>query len=159
MFTHRRPGTKSHVGFFYSDFRWFFQHPCLLSCTDLFRWRCGASRMTTPETQVKEMTGDWKRSGGKSRFAWKNTAYNLQIYIEIMDSQKVKFVNCKLMTWERIVSYSLHITIYKFVNIMDSLIGHFLDLSLASSHSHLRLSPPSSCPLVVRTCRPWPVYP
>ena len=52
----------------------------------------------------------------------KNTAYNLQIYIEIVDSQKVKFVNCKQMTWERIVSYTLQFTIYKFVNIVDSLL-------------------------------------
>ena len=133
MFTHRRPGTKSHVGFFYSDFRWFFQHPCLLSCTDLFRWPFYASRerrqpqsyrhldewarrwwgqtqmrMRGSETQVEEMTGDWKDLGENR----KNTSYNLQIYIEIMDSQKVKFVNCELMTWERIVSYTLQFTIY-----------------------------------------------
>ena len=72
------------------------------------------------------MTGDWKDLGENR----KNTSYNLQIYIEIMDSQKVKFVNCKLMTWERIVSYTLHFTIYKFVNIMDSLME--IEASVAS---------------------------
>ena len=70
------------------------------------------------ETQIKEMTGD----GKDLRENRKNTAYNLQIYIEIVDSQKVKFVNCKQMTWERIVSYTLQFTIYKFVNIVDSLL-------------------------------------
>jgi len=80
--------------------------------------------------------GEWEEARLKSR-KWlvtkkdmgenrKNTAYNLQIYIEIVDSQKVKFVNCKPMTWERIVSYSLHITIYKFVNIVDSLLARVL---------------------------------
>ena len=47
MFTTRRPFTKFLVGFFHSNFRWFFKRPCLLLCTDLFRWRCGTSRMTT----------------------------------------------------------------------------------------------------------------